>query len=131
VSEKLVRTIPGSTSTVRIPNGSTSGASASDPDVRCSMRGWPARFGLVAAGLGVCVLPEPAAASVPAGVAVVQVDDPGWAGRVTMAVTAPGTGGDAGGVNAGSVDAGSVAAVLAALRAAAATLDRPRPAVVR
>jgi hypothetical protein len=80
-----------------------------EPEVRYAVRGWPARFGLVAA------------ASVPAGVAVVRVDDPGWAGRVTMAVTAPGTGGDAAGI----------AAVLAALRAAAATLDRPRPAVVR
>jgi DNA-binding transcriptional LysR family regulator len=52
-----------------------------------TVRGWPARFGLVAAGLGVCLVPEVAALSVPAGVATVGVEDPGWPGRTTVAVT--------------------------------------------
>ncbi len=37
---------------------------------------WPARLGLVAAGLGVALVPGLAAPSVPAGVAVLDVDDP-------------------------------------------------------
>jgi DNA-binding transcriptional LysR family regulator len=57
------------------------------PHVAYTAREWPTRFGLVAAGLGICVLPELAAAAVPAGVGVVGVDDPGWLGRSTVAVT--------------------------------------------
>ncbi len=37
--------------------------------------------------LGICVIPELAAASAPEGVTTVRVDDPGWPGRVTLAVT--------------------------------------------
>jgi DNA-binding transcriptional LysR family regulator len=66
------------------------------PRVVHTAREWATRLGLVAAGLGICVLPELAAASVPAGVAVVDVDDPAWLGRSTLAVTradpAPGAG---------------------------------------
>ena len=58
-----------------------------NPVIRYTVRGWPARFGLVAAGLGVCLVPEVAALSVPAGVATVGVEDPGWPGRMTVAVT--------------------------------------------
>jgi len=58
-----------------------------NPQVAYTAREWPTRFGLVAAGLGICVMPELAAAAVPAGVAVVGVDDPGWLGRSTVAVT--------------------------------------------
>lgn len=58
-----------------------------NPHVAYAAREWPTRFGLVAAGLGICVLPELAAAAVPVGVAVVGVDDPGWLGRSTVAVT--------------------------------------------
>jgi DNA-binding transcriptional LysR family regulator len=58
-----------------------------NPVITYTVRGWPARFGLVAAGLGVCLVPEVAALSVPADVATVGVEDPGWPGRMTVAVT--------------------------------------------
>jgi DNA-binding transcriptional LysR family regulator len=58
-----------------------------NPVISYTSRSWPARFGLVAAGLGICVVPEVAALSVPAGVATVGVEDPGWPGRMTVAVT--------------------------------------------
>ncbi|MGW7242966.1 LysR family transcriptional regulator [Streptomyces sp. NPDC054804] len=58
------------------------------PRVAYSAREWPTRLGLVAAGLGIAVLPELAAAAVPAGVRTVRVDDPAWLGRATVAVTA-------------------------------------------
>src|SRR3984885_12993738 len=57
-----------------------------NPVISYTSRSWPARFGLVAAGLGICLVPEVAALSVPAGVATVGVDDPGWPGRMTVAV---------------------------------------------
>jgi DNA-binding transcriptional LysR family regulator len=60
-----------------------------DPVIAHRTRSWPSRLGLVAAGLGVCVLPELAAASAPEGVTTVRVDDPGWPGRVTLAVARP------------------------------------------
>ncbi len=60
-----------------------------DPVVRYRVRDWPARLGLVGAGLGLCVLPELAAPSVPAGVVTRRVDDPNWLGRVTLVVTQP------------------------------------------
>ena len=58
-----------------------------DPVIRYTVRGWPARFGLVAAGLGICLVPEIAALSVPTGVTTIGVEDPGWLGRMTVAVT--------------------------------------------
>jgi DNA-binding transcriptional LysR family regulator len=58
-----------------------------DPVISYAVRGWPARFGLVAAGLGLCLVPEIAALSVPAGVTTIGVEDPGWLGRMTVAVT--------------------------------------------
>jgi DNA-binding transcriptional LysR family regulator len=58
-----------------------------DPVIRYTVRGWPARFGLVAAGLGICLVPEVAALSAPAGVVTVRVDDPSWLGRATLVVT--------------------------------------------
>ena len=60
-----------------------------DPAIEYTVRGWPARFGLVAAGLGICLVPEVAAPSVPAGVTTIGVEDPGWLGRTTLAVTSP------------------------------------------
>lgn len=60
-----------------------------DPVVALRTRGWQARLGLVAAGLGICLLPELAAPSVPDGVTTVRVEDPNWLGRVTLAVTRP------------------------------------------
>lgn len=74
-----------------------------DPVIGHAVRGWPARLGLVAAGLGLCLVPEVAALSIPDGVAVVDVEDPSWLGRMTVAVTLPGPGVEA-------------AAVVAALR---------------
>jgi DNA-binding transcriptional LysR family regulator len=58
-----------------------------NPVITHTVRGWPARLGLVAAGLGICLVPEVAALSVPAGVATVGVEDPGWPGRMTVAVS--------------------------------------------
>lgn len=58
-----------------------------EPVIAHRARSWPSRLGLVAAGLGICVIPELAAASAPEGVTTVRVDDPGWPGRVTLAVT--------------------------------------------
>jgi DNA-binding transcriptional LysR family regulator len=60
-----------------------------DPAIGHAVRGWPARLGLVAAGLGICLVPEVAALSIPAGVTVIRVDDPNWPGRTTAAVTPP------------------------------------------
>jgi DNA-binding transcriptional LysR family regulator len=57
------------------------------PVIGCSVRGWPARLGLVAAGLGICLVPEITAPPVPAGVTTIGVEDPRWLGRVTLAVT--------------------------------------------
>ena len=58
-----------------------------EPVVRCRARSWTARLGLVAAGLGICLLPEMLTPSVPAGVGVVRVEDPTWLGRSVFAVT--------------------------------------------
>ena len=61
-----------------------------DPAIGYTVRGSAqARFGLVAAGLGICLVPEVAAPSVPAGVTTIGVEDPGWLGRTTLAVTSP------------------------------------------
>lgn len=65
------------------------------PLVRHAARSWPTRLGMVAAGLGITTIPFHAAASVPADVVVVGVDDPSWRGRTTVAVTRPSRGGAA------------------------------------
>jgi DNA-binding transcriptional LysR family regulator len=57
------------------------------PRIVYAAREWPTRLGLVAAGLGLTVLPELAAPSVPAGVTTVRVDDPAWLCRTAVAVT--------------------------------------------
>jgi DNA-binding transcriptional LysR family regulator len=57
------------------------------PRIAYAAREWPTRLGFVATGLGIAVLPEVAAASVPTGVRTVQVDDPAWLGRAIIAVT--------------------------------------------
>jgi DNA-binding transcriptional LysR family regulator len=57
------------------------------PRIAYAAREWPTRLGLVATGLGIAVLPEVAAAVVPTGVRIVQVDDPAWLGRAIVAVT--------------------------------------------
>ncbi len=60
------------------------------PRIVHAVRDWPTRLGLVAAGIGIAVLPELAAASVPVDVRTVTVDDPAWLGRSVVAVTVPG-----------------------------------------
>ncbi len=60
-----------------------------NPRVGARIREWTARLGCVAAGLGITVIPELAAAAVPDGVTTVEVDDPGWSGRTTCAITMP------------------------------------------
>jgi DNA-binding transcriptional LysR family regulator len=59
------------------------------PRIGYSARSLPSRLGLVAAGLGITVLPALAAASVPAGVQVLAVEDPDWHGRAAVVATGP------------------------------------------
>ena len=58
-----------------------------EPRIGYAVKAWPTRLGMVAAGLGIAVLPGLAAASVPAGVRVVQVRDATWRGRSSIALT--------------------------------------------
>ncbi|MEV4225307.1 LysR family transcriptional regulator [Nonomuraea sp. NPDC049725] len=60
-----------------------------DPHIAHTARGWSTRFGLVAAGLGLTVIPEQALPALPAGVRAVAVTDGHWTGRATVAVTRP------------------------------------------
>ncbi|KIF72374.1 LysR family transcriptional regulator [Streptomyces sp. AcH 505] len=83
------------------------------PRIAHAAREWPTRLGLVAAGLGITVLPRLAAASVPAGVHTVAVEDPSWFGRSAVAVTA-------------DPPTAEVAVVVGALREEAALLDGPQ-----
>jgi DNA-binding transcriptional LysR family regulator len=57
------------------------------PRIAYAAREWPTRLGLVAAGLGITVLPGLAAAAIPTGVRTIKIDDPTWLGRATLAVT--------------------------------------------
>lgn len=58
-----------------------------DPRIAYAVRGWPTRLGMVAAGLGISLIPELFAASVPSSVRVVGVDDTAFLGRRTVAIT--------------------------------------------
>ncbi|MFE5031908.1 LysR family transcriptional regulator [Streptomyces sp. NPDC056683] len=58
-----------------------------NPRIAYAAREWPTRLGLVAARLGIAVLPEVAADAIPTGVRTVRVDDPAWLGRAVVAVT--------------------------------------------
>ena len=58
-----------------------------EPRIGHAVRNWTTRLGMVAAGLGIALLPGVAARSVPVGVAVVRVEDPGWRGRAAVVVT--------------------------------------------
>lgn len=53
----------------------------SEPRVVAELGDWSARFGFVAAGLGITTIPRLAATTLPDGIVCVEVDDPGWAGR--------------------------------------------------
>jgi DNA-binding transcriptional LysR family regulator len=59
------------------------------PRIAYTVRDWPARLGLVAAGLGLAVIPGVAAGTMPPGVHVVAVDDRRPVRRVVVAVTRP------------------------------------------
>ncbi|MGK5685087.1 LysR family transcriptional regulator [Actinoplanes sp. URMC 104] len=61
-----------------------------EPRIAYAVRSWPTRLGLVAAGLGLTVLPGLAVPGLPSGVRVVTVQDAGWRGRAAVAVSAPG-----------------------------------------
>jgi DNA-binding transcriptional LysR family regulator len=58
-----------------------------DAAVAYVSREWPGRLGMVAAGLGIALLPGIAAASVPSGVVVVEIDDPGHRRRSAVALS--------------------------------------------
>jgi DNA-binding transcriptional LysR family regulator len=57
------------------------------PRVTFAVRGWPARFGFVQAGLGITTMPAAAVASAPASIRTVHVDDPSWRGRHSSVAT--------------------------------------------
>ncbi|MDF5752187.1 LysR family transcriptional regulator [Spongiactinospora sp. TRM90649] len=60
-----------------------------DPHIAHTARAWSTRLGLVAAGLGVTVIPALALPALPAGVRAVAVADGQWTGRACVAVTRP------------------------------------------
>ncbi|MFI0406081.1 LysR family transcriptional regulator [Actinomadura sp. 3N508] len=61
----------------------------SSPRIARTARSWSTRLGLVAAGLGITVVPTLALPALPAGLRAVAVTDSGWTGRATVAVTRP------------------------------------------
>ncbi|MET7518629.1 LysR family transcriptional regulator [Streptomyces sp. NPDC005480] len=61
----------------------------SDPHIAHTARSWSTRLGLVAAGLGITVIPDLALPALPAGVRAVAVTDSYWPGRATVVVTRP------------------------------------------
>ncbi|MTD54171.1 LysR family transcriptional regulator [Amycolatopsis pithecellobii] len=81
-----------------------------DPHIAHTARSWPTRLGLVAAGLGITVMPSLARPVLPAGVRAVAVTDDHWPGRATVAVTRP-------------RPSAQAQAIVAALRDQAAALD--------
>jgi DNA-binding transcriptional LysR family regulator len=87
-----------------------------DAPVAYAGREWPARLGMLAAGLGIAMLPKLAAASLPAGVTVIEVDDPAMRTRSAVAVMP-------------SDPPPAVRAMVTALRTEAAriALSRPQP----
>ena len=58
-----------------------------EPRVGHALRDWPARLGLVAAGLGVALIPSILAGALPAGVVALRVEDPRPLRRDVLAVT--------------------------------------------
>lgn len=61
----------------------------SDPRVAHTARSWSTRLGLVAAGLGLTVIPDLAQPALPRGVRALPVTDSHWPGRATVIVTRP------------------------------------------
>ena len=62
---------------------------ASDPNIVYTLRDWPGRFGLVAAGLGVAVIPSLLLPALPPRVRALRVEDPQPFRREVLAVTRP------------------------------------------
>jgi DNA-binding transcriptional LysR family regulator len=60
-----------------------------DPDIAHTARNWSTRLGLVAAGLGITVIPDLAVPALPTGVRTVAVVDSHWPGRTTVVVNRP------------------------------------------
>lgn len=60
-----------------------------EPRIVHTARNWSTRLGLVAAGMGITVIPGPAVPALPTGVRAVGVTDSHWAGRATVALTGP------------------------------------------
>ncbi|GAB3213597.1 LysR family transcriptional regulator [Marinactinospora endophytica] len=58
-----------------------------DPLIAFRARSWHSRLGLVAAGLGICVVPDILAPVVPENIVLVRVDDPNWLGRSILAIS--------------------------------------------
>lgn len=88
-----------------------------DPRIGHAVRNWPTRLGMVAAGLGISLLPGVAADSAPAGVRVLRVVDEHWLGRAAV-VVAP------------ADRSRSATAMVGALKAQAAS-SHPRPGAGR
>jgi DNA-binding transcriptional LysR family regulator len=61
----------------------------SDPHIGHTARSWSTRLGLVAAGLGITVIPDLALPVLPKGVQAVAVADSHWPGRASVVVTRP------------------------------------------
>ncbi|MFD9583353.1 LysR family transcriptional regulator [Streptomyces sp. NPDC059980] len=61
----------------------------SDPRIAYTARSWSTRLALVAAGLGLTVIPDLALPALPKGVRAVPVTDGHWPGRATVVVTRP------------------------------------------
>ncbi|GAA4238426.1 LysR family transcriptional regulator [Actinomadura meridiana] len=61
----------------------------SNPHIAYTARNWSTRLGLVAAGLGLTVVPDLALPALPPGVRTVTVTDGHWTGRATVAITHP------------------------------------------
>ena len=87
-----------------------------DPRVAFTSRDWPSRLGLVAAGLGLAVVPSIVIPSVPAGVAVIEVEDPDHRKRSAVALTP-------------SDPSAAAAAMVSALRTEAARIALARPRI--
>jgi DNA-binding transcriptional LysR family regulator len=62
---------------------------AGEPNIVYTLRDWPGRFGLVAAGLGVAVIPSLLLPALPPGVRALRVEDPKPFRREVLAVTRP------------------------------------------
>jgi DNA-binding transcriptional LysR family regulator len=62
---------------------------AGEPNIVYTLRDWPGRFGLVAAGLGVAIIPSLVLPALPPRVRALRVEDPHPFRREVLAVTRP------------------------------------------